>query len=824
MPPQWPDNVASNGKAQMSSPQVSARHPPSLPTETSKQTPHQHTPVDKMSALCPHITSTTLATPSSEVFKEECTLCFDTQDMEAGVDVCLTCFNGGCAGERNHAKLHFEKTGHAVVLNVRRVPKTKDLGDERPKKMTKLEIVEENEDDMFEVLTVPKCLKCGGVEIERSVGKLPAVIDSVVTAMSAKRQSEVKAWQEEIVACRHTEGLVQDAGRKLEASNLAHCTSCPLPTNLWLCLTCGNLGCGRQQVGGLGGNSHGLAHHDATRHPVAVKLGTITPEGGADVFCYECGEDRLDAKLAAHLATWGINVAEQQKTEKSLGELQLEQNMKFDFSMTTQDGKSLDPLFGPGFTGLKNLGNSCYMASVMQTVFALKPFEDRYTTEMQSHVLTCTDRPAHCFHCQMAKLADGLLSGRYSRPQQETVDAEGEKKAQNGIAPGMFKNLVGKGHVEFSTMRQQDAQEFFQHLLTLTEQKHRTLPGADPSKIFQFGIEQRLQCLECHQVRYKTEKSSSLTLRVPTGDHGAGGEKEGEGGEKGVEFEACLATFFGDDVREYKCPHDKADVSATFTTRFSTFPDVLVCTMSRFVLGKGWVMEKLNVPINAPLGLDLERLRGHGLQSDEVELPEDTQAPTPAAPQVDPEALAQLVAMGFPEVRCIKALVKTGNAGAEVAMGWLFEHMEDADIDDPITAPSASGPSEADIRQLVDMGFSAAQAKRALKETSGNLERAVDYLFSHADSMDIDDDATTTATTDTTTTAPDTRPARYRLTAFISHRGTSTHCGHYVAHIRRRTPEGEEWALFNDNHVVSVPERDVQKAVGEAYIYVYERV
>jgi ubiquitin carboxyl-terminal hydrolase 5/13 len=83
--------------------------------------------------------------------------------------------------------------------------------------------------------------------------------------------------------------------------------------------------------------------------------------------------------LANHLANWGISVAEQLKTEKSMTELvsvweiyvflgaqtekitqhqqQLEQNLKFDFSMTTEDGKQLPSLFGPGFTGLKNLGN-----------------------------------------------------------------------------------------------------------------------------------------------------------------------------------------------------------------------------------------------------------------------------------------------------------------------------------------------------------------------------------------------------------------------------------------------------------------------------------
>lgn len=40
-------------------------------------------------------------------------------------------------------------------------------------------------------------------------------------------------------------------------------------------------------------------------------------------------------------------------------------------------------------------------------------------------------------------------------------------------------------------------------------------------------------------------------------------------------------------------------------------------------------------------------------------------------------ALDQLIMMGFPETRCKKALIATGNNGAERAMNWLFEHMDD---------------------------------------------------------------------------------------------------------------------------------------------------
>jgi ubiquitin carboxyl-terminal hydrolase 5/13 len=143
---------------------------------------------------------------------------------------------------------------------------------------------------------------------------------------------------------------------------LAHCSQCELANNLWLCLTCGGLSCGRQQFGGVGGNGHALAHYSATRHPVSVKLGTIEPDGSADVYCYACDEERTDPSLSAHLAHWGIHIATQTKTEKSLTELQVEQNLKFDFSMTGEDGKDLEPLFGPGLTGMANLGNSCVPA------------------------------------------------------------------------------------------------------------------------------------------------------------------------------------------------------------------------------------------------------------------------------------------------------------------------------------------------------------------------------------------------------------------------------------------------------------------------------
>lgn len=159
--------------------------------------------------------------------------------------------------------------------------------------------------------------------------------------------------------------------------DLAHCANCDLKENLWLCLQCGNLGCGRAQFGGVGGHGHGLAHYEQSHHPVSVKLGSITPEGTADVYCYRCNDEQIDPEMAAHLAHWGINIAEREKTEKSLTEMQIDQNLKWEFSMTSEDGQELRPVFGEGLTGLRNLGNSCYLNSILQCLFGLPGFQAR---------------------------------------------------------------------------------------------------------------------------------------------------------------------------------------------------------------------------------------------------------------------------------------------------------------------------------------------------------------------------------------------------------------------------------------------------------------
>jgi ubiquitin carboxyl-terminal hydrolase 5/13 len=60
-------------------------------------------------------------------------------------------------------------------------------------------------------------------------------------------------------------------------------------------------------------------------------------------------------------------------------ELELDLNQKFGEWVSLQEaGSKLTPLYGPGYTGLTNLGNSCYLNSVMQTLFIIPDFIKKY--------------------------------------------------------------------------------------------------------------------------------------------------------------------------------------------------------------------------------------------------------------------------------------------------------------------------------------------------------------------------------------------------------------------------------------------------------------
>ncbi|CBF79349.1 hypothetical protein AN7422.2 [Aspergillus nidulans FGSC A4] len=691
--------------------------------------------------------------------------------------------------------------GHRLPLK----PFIEKTREEPPHKISKLAINAETDEDRYDTSTRVVCYSCGRDDVGEPSGKLQSVIEGVMHATTFSKREEIKAWEQEFIPCEHTTGLIQQESKRIKSQ-----------------------GCGRSQFGGTGGNSHGLAHFNATSHAVAVKLGSITADGSADIYCYKCNEERIDPDLATHLYHWGIDLAGREKTEKSLMEMQVEQNLKWDFLMTTEDGQDLTPVFGAGLTGLSNLGNSCYLSSVVQCLFDLPEFQRRYYHPNEDPPLAET--PAADFETQLRKLADGTLSGRYSRPDDKTVASPKpqEIRHQKGLAPSMFKHLIGRDHPEFSTMRQQDAFEFLLHVFKhVTLSKHPV--GMDnPIDSFKFSIEQRLQCLKCRGVRYRLDEQDNISIPVPARRVPDSEGSNSDGSFESVTLYDCLDAFTADETVDLRCAHCNSQEKFSKRSAFRTMPAELVINARRFEL-INWVPTKLDIPVeveDAPIDLSCYLSTGPGEGEDL--LPEDEET---GGFEVNMDTLNQLLAMGFPRVRCEKALYSTGNSDAEAAMNWLLSHMDDPDIDEPVHKKRVSefGANEQDlakIAQLGDMGIDDSRARKALTATGGDINRAIDWVFSHPGDEDESSVHEPPSGNADTSVVPGfaTSPATYQLRSIICHKGASVHAGHYVAFVRKHLPgkSGLSWVMFNDEKVVEVD--DVQEMKKFAYLYFFSRV
>lgn len=279
-----------------------------------------------------------------------------------------------------------------------------------------------------------------------------------------------------------------------------------------------------------------------------------------------------------------------------------------------------------GKTGLKNLGNSCFMNAVLQCLSACFPLA-RYFTSGQWRTDVNVSNPLG-YHGNVAK--------EFARVLRELSSDD-----NSVIAPVELRNELGKTRPEFASNEQQDAQELLNFLLDaihedlnshatrprlreLTEQEEfyrETLEDSFVSdtewkrhshrnmsvvvKLFQGQLQSRLQCLKCGQTSTTYNAFSTLSLPIPA--------KQGV-----VTLEDCVNEFVktedmkGDDT--WFCPKCQTQREASKKLSISKLPDVLIIHFKRFQ-SKGPWRDKLNTNISFPLsGLDMTNYIGQSLR------------------------------------------------------------------------------------------------------------------------------------------------------------------------------------------------------------------
>lgn len=713
---------------------------------------------------------------NAPIDKDQCFYCFRTQFD--GLFISPLFHKAFCPA---HLGTHegLRQDGEYVYL------KKHHKAQEPKQKMMRLEIKQQPDAELYD-LEID--LYKGGLKAEPSAEEA-AVMDKVVNSDSSARRQEMKSWTQEYAPCEHTIDFQQHPISDLQ---LLHCALCELDQNLWCCLTCGALGCGRAQFGGVPGNTHALAHSKDSGHPIAVKLGSLSKDV-ADVYCYSCDEDITFPNLAHSLKTFGIDLENFTKTEKNLVELQIEQNLEWEFNMLNEAGEQLPFVNGKELVGLKNLGNSCYLSSVVQTLFALEEYKQFGQVPLQQF----DEKDGLNF--QLVKLAHGLLSGEFGKPLEDG--------SQVGIAPTSFKTLIGKDHEEFSSMKQQDAFEFWNYLLTKVDDLDKHL-----NDVFRFVTIDKFKIAESSEVMVKKQLTESLTLpMVIELDHI---DDKGVRHYKPQKFMDSLTSYLSPEEIDWK--KDKA-IKTTF---IKSYPKYLVTAIQRIQIDTAqWIPVKTDVQLDLPETFDLEALQPSELLSPGESIKEDNEAPS-FEPNMD--ALNELLQMGFPENRCLKALYNTGNNSGEMAMEWLFQHMEDVDIDAPLVISKQPEVDPAQVGNLMDMGFSEKLATKALLLNNKDANQAVEWLFSNPD--DDGELPTTAAAQDDSIEEllSQKTPGKYQLKAVICHKGTQVTSGHYVVFIKKH----DRWVLFNDEKVVDVSgdKKSREEMEKNGYIYVWERL
>uniref|UniRef100_A0A7S4JPF7 Ubiquitin carboxyl-terminal hydrolase n=1 Tax=Odontella aurita TaxID=265563 RepID=A0A7S4JPF7_9STRA len=444
------------------------------------------------------------------------------------------------------------------------------------------------------------------------------------------------------------------------------CRVCSSTDGVWCCLGCGHVGCGRRaHLPALGGG-HSRHHYLTSLHNAADGVSAKHKEEGGDkrakdgsatstgkvtghevcldvvskaVHCYACDDYVLcdDLWLADLRAAIADLEMEEPEDDDGAGPDDMDTAEDMDAASSALSPESASAVNErvlrrralPGCTGLRNLGNTCYMNSVLQALSHCSGFRSFFrdylrasaplalgggrgkpptvkilresTTRFQRGMLdddAWKDRLALCEASHA--LLRVLWSGRWS-----------------SVEPRAFVHAVWT-HMggQFAARRQQDAQEFLAFVIGRLDDELRPAgqPMYEPSAVLYdiFGIDQRqeVKCDGCGTETKRTEPLLGLMLSLPDLDDAAS-----ERGEA-VPLKDCLDTVLSTERLEgpnrFHCDKCNAQRDATKTVSFYRRPQALLLSFRRTRWNSRRGLHKDARKISFPINLDASDLLCHG--------------------------------------------------------------------------------------------------------------------------------------------------------------------------------------------------------------------
>ncbi|KAF5361806.1 hypothetical protein D9756_002213 [Leucocoprinus leucothites] len=270
-----------------------------------------------------------------------------------------------------------------------------------------------------------------------------------------------------------------------------------------------------------------------------------------------------------------------------------------------------------GLSGLKNLGNTCYMNAPIQCLSATVPFARFFTDARWRNAINLVNPLG----------SKGRLTHAFAKLLHEMWGQD-----LPYLTPHEFRKSICQLRSQYDNSEQHDSQEFLSFLMdgihedlnrVMVKPKWAPTPEQEaelerlPPQIagerewrawkerndslvvdyFQGQFRNRLECLTCHQTSTTYNVFSILQLPIP---HGRNGK---------VPIDKCLQAFFNEEILEkddaWDCPKCKTKRRASKKLSLARLPPVLLIHLKRFE-ANGRFSDKVDTFVEFPMkSLDL---------------------------------------------------------------------------------------------------------------------------------------------------------------------------------------------------------------------------